>query len=139
MNYFSSFNFKLFSLKKDDYEIKDRIEHLTKQPLFIAKFTPLNVPCVVRIIDLTTHDLDLLETETDTSQFLNHPNICKSILSFIHTDECLYTIYPYSPYESLDTLSKPYGLSEPVVGLVLKDILEGLDYLHRNNVIHRFL
>lgn len=135
MNYFYSFNSELFTSKKEDYRIVRQIQD--DGCFFETVFVPLEVKCAVRIGNLVHCDLELLENETEINQLVNHPNILKILISFLTLDGDLYTVMPLSPFESLDVLSKPYGVSEPIIGFIMNDLLTAVDYLHQNNIIHR--
>ena len=54
----------------------------------------------------------------------------------------LYIVTPYLALGScLDIMKCAFadGLEEPVIGAILKQALLGLEYLHRNGHIHRYL
>lgn len=54
----------------------------------------------------------------------------------------LYIVTPYLALGSCLDIMKtgfPDGFEEPVIGAILKQALQGLDYLHKNGHIHRYV
>ncbi|UXI20723.1 hypothetical protein NH340_JMT06666 [Sarcoptes scabiei] len=123
-----------FTKNVEDYSIENHLN--PDQTLWKAKNRSLNVQCVLRKINLIDVDLELLENESNLDEIVDHPNIINMIENFVQKDY-LYTIFPFANYGSIDKLCKPYGLEEGIIALVMKDLLPALDYLHRNNIIHR--
>ncbi|XP_046913919.1 STE20-related kinase adapter protein alpha [Dermatophagoides farinae] len=135
MTYFISFSKKLFTTNLNDYNIGGTI-NAPKETLYRTVFKPLETTCLLRRINLIDSDIDLLKNENDIDQMIEHPNIIEMFVSFIQND-MLYTIFPYSEYSSIDILCKPFGLEEKIIVFALHDILKAVDYLHRNNIVHR--
>ena len=135
MNYFHSFSSDLFSTNLKDYNIDSC---LIPDFLYKVSFIPIGVTCAMRVCKLFESDLELMENEIEIDRLTNHPNLMKMLFHFLGPDQTWRCIFPYSQYDSLGELCKPYGLDEPVIVFVLADILKAVDYLHRNNIIHRF-
>lgn len=135
MTFFISFSKKLFTTNLNDYQTIGSI-NAPNDTLYRTIFKPLQITCLLRRINLIDSNLDLLENENDIDKMIEHPNIIEMFVSFIQND-MLYTIFPYSEYSSVDILCKPFGLEEKVILFILQDILKAVDYLHRNNIVHR--
>jgi serine/threonine protein kinase len=68
---------------------------------------------------------------------LNHPNIVK-FYSVLEDEEHLYFILELMEAGSLYKTMKRFGnFPEPLVGFYIAQALRGLDYLHKQNVLHR--
>lgn len=68
---------------------------------------------------------------------LNHPNILK-IYNFVETPYTLYFVLEYIESGSLAGLVKKYGVfPEPLISRYVEQTLRGLDYLHKECIIHR--
>ena len=72
---------------------------------------------------------------------LNHPNIIKYYSSFLEKD-CLYIIMEYAELGDLYSLIKHYkkhkkNFEEFDLWRIAYEILNGLEYLHTHNIIHR--
>jgi serine/threonine protein kinase len=68
-----------------------------------------------------------------------HPNLLPVYGSFVN-DSKLYIVTPFlSAGSCLDIMKTAYpdGLDEGSIAIILKQALQGLDYLHRNGLIHR--
>lgn len=135
MNYFYPFRSELFTKNFKDYRISD--SEWRRGNLRRAIFKPLDVGCLVRITVLTNEDVELIENEKTIDQLTNHPNVISIMNSFVAGPR-LWTVFPLSPFPSLDELSKPFGFNEKLIAFVLVDILKAVDYLHSNNIIHRY-
>ena len=86
--------------------------------------------------------LKYLENEIQIMKQLNHPNIIK-LYEDIRTNDKYYLIMEYCNGGSLLDLLKKYKekyktpFSIKLVQYFMKQIIEGLAYIHSNNIIHR--
>ena len=75
--------------------------------------------------------------EMNAFKLLHHPNIIQYYGTEVHRDK-LFIFMEYCPM-SLDNLISNRGkFPENVVKALTRQILEGLEYLHSRNIIHRY-
>lgn len=134
---FNAFSCDLFTKKIDDYSFEKKAVN-SKCTIFKGTFTPLQLTCAVRVVKADDFELDMYKNELYMNGLTKHSNILKMFSNFMHEGQTFYTVFPYSAHKSLDLLCRPFGLPEAVIAFVMSDILKGIDYLHRNNIIHRF-
>ncbi|KAF8197458.1 ste11-like protein [Pholiota molesta] len=81
--------------------------------------------------------LSALEREIELLKNLQHENIVQYLYSSID-DEYLNIFLEYVPGGSVTALLRNYGaFEEPLVKNFVRQILQGLDYLHERDIIHR--
>ncbi|KAJ3528972.1 hypothetical protein NMY22_g9190 [Coprinellus aureogranulatus] len=81
--------------------------------------------------------LSALETEIELLKVLQHENIVQYLYSSIE-DEHLNIFLEYVPGGSVATLLSNYGaFEETLVRNFVRQILQGLNYLHERDIIHR--
>ncbi|KAI6045783.1 Pkinase-domain-containing protein [Pisolithus marmoratus] len=81
--------------------------------------------------------LSALEREIDLLKDLQHPNIVKYLYSSVD-DDYLNIFLEYVPGGSVTALLRSYGaFEEPLVKNFVRQILEGLNYLHERDIVHR--
>jgi serine/threonine protein kinase len=106
---------------------------------------PGHPTCVVKKLDPNTHNPQLLETiqrlfksEAETLEKLGQNPQIPQLLAYFKDNEEFYLVQEYIPGQSLSlelVAGQPWR-AEQVVDL-LADILEILDFVHRQGVIHR--
>ncbi|KAF0643679.1 hypothetical protein FPSE5266_01188 [Fusarium pseudograminearum] len=91
----------------------------------------------IKLADLPKSELRMIESEIDLLKNLHHDNIVKYI-GFVKSDDCLNIILEYCENGSLHSICKSYGkFPENLVGVYMTQVLQGLQYLHEQGVIHR--
>ena len=69
---------------------------------------------------------------------LKHPSIVPYLDSFIDSKKALRIVMEYAENGSLLDIIKTYGpLNEMITTIYLSEVLEGLEYLHNQSIIHR--
>ncbi|KAI8306436.1 Cytokinesis protein [Colletotrichum sp. SAR11_59] len=91
----------------------------------------------IKLADLPKSELRMIESEIDLLKNLHHDNIVKYI-GFVKSADCLNIILEYCENGSLHSICKSYGkFPENLVGVYTTQVLQGLQYLHDQGVIHR--
>ncbi|KAI8929841.1 kinase-like domain-containing protein [Entophlyctis helioformis] len=102
-----------------------------------AVFRGLNLSTGQTVAVKQLYRSNLLNLEIDLLKQLRHPNIV-ALLGYEATDSALHVIMEYCENGSLQETIKKFGnVPENLVSLYMKQVLQGLAYLHRQGVIHR--
>jgi len=131
-----------YSMTVSDYEIGNPIGYGSSAVVYIAKYKPLNKNVAIKMIDLDMFErnqIDELRREIQIMNLCRHPNLLTVFGSFVNGSK-LYIVTPYLSAGSCLNLMKyayPDGFEELVIATILKQTLQGLDYLHKNKLIHR--
>eukprot|EP00877_Chromochloris_zofingiensis_P012318 jgi/Chrzof1/733/Cz01g26210.t1 len=108
--------------------------------VYRALCVPLNEEVAIKKMDLdSSWDLASLVKEVHLMKTFNHPNILQLHASFVTQHE-LWMVMPYLDVGSVRSIMKrdyPQGLEEPVIATIMKEVLKGLEYVHKNGGIHR--
>ncbi|KAG0325409.1 hypothetical protein BGZ99_000656 [Dissophora globulifera] len=131
-----------FSNNPEDYDIRLPIGYGSSAIVYDAYYKPLNRRIAIKVIDLDMFErnqIDELRRETQVMALCKHPNVLRVNGAFV-TDSKLYIVTPYlSAGSCLDIMKCAYpdGFDEVSIATILKQALQGLDYLHKNGHIHR--
>lgn len=110
--------------------------------VYYATYRPNGREIAIKMIDLERFErnqIDELRKEIQVMSLCRHPNLLPIYAAFVVLNK-LWILTPFLKGGScLDILKNnaPDGLEETFVASVLYQALHGLDYLHRNNLIHR--
>ncbi|KAL1918481.1 uncharacterized protein VTP21DRAFT_3141 [Calcarisporiella thermophila] len=119
-----------YSLNFEDYEIKSPIGFGSSAVVYHAIYKPTNKKVAIKMIDLDLFErnqIDELRRETQVMALCKHCNLLSVHGAFVH-DSKLYLVTPYLSGEGFDEIS---------IATILKQALQGLEYLHKNGHIHR--
>lgn len=106
-----------------------------------AKCKQLESVCAVKRLNLESMNCDLDEIihEAHTMKSYNHPNVLSLYTSFVNGQE-LWMVMPFMSGGSVLHIMKyayPEGLDEVAIATIARDVLRGLEYVHKNGGIHR--
>ncbi|CEI88855.1 Putative STE/STE20/FRAY protein kinase [Rhizopus microsporus] len=113
-----------------DFELKNPIGYGSSATVYSAIYKPHDKKVAIKVINLDKFErnqIDELRRETTLMALSKHPNVLQVFGSFVHGPK-LYIVTPYM---------SPEGLDEITIATILKQVLEGLAYLHKNGHIHR--
>ncbi|KAF8607757.1 kinase-like protein [Ceratobasidium sp. AG-I] len=135
----------MFSDRADDYTVGLPIGFGASSTVYQATFHPQGKPpteVALKVLDLDRlpqKALKLLTQETQLMSLSKHPNVLRVRGSWIKGHK-LYIALRLMRKGSVADIMKynfPDGVEEEVIRCILKQALEGLNYLHVNGCIHR--
>ncbi|KAJ3301205.1 hypothetical protein HDU76_005807 [Blyttiomyces sp. JEL0837] len=131
-----------FSMNPEDYELGTAIGYGSSATVYIAKYKPMNKIVAIKMIDrdmFERNQIDELRREIQIMSLSRHPNLLPVYGSFVNGSR-LFIVTPFlSGGSCLDIMKTayPHGLDEMSIATILKQALQGLEYLHKNGLIHR--
>lgn len=126
---------------KKSYHVEKEIGHGSSAKVFLVyhKVTKEGFACKMIQKDETINDLKSMQTEIEILKRLRHQNIV-SLYEIFESPRCVWLVLELVKGNGLrGVLMTTKHYSEEIASRVLKQILEGVHYLHNQGVIHRDL
>ncbi|KDQ13713.1 hypothetical protein BOTBODRAFT_366141 [Botryobasidium botryosum FD-172 SS1] len=137
-------DWQMFSDRAQDYTIGRPIGHGASSIVYSAFYNATTPPteCAIKVLDLDKLPLSalrLLMRETQLMSLSKHPNVLRVRGSWMdgHKLYIALRLMRKGSIEDIIRYSFADGMEEEAIKCILKQALEGLDYLHTNGCIHR--
>lgn len=119
-----------------DYEIRSNVS----KSVFIALHKPSNNFVAIKKLSVDNFgDEEFKLICEEMTLDLEHKNIIKVLASFVK-DQDVHIVYPFYCFGSCKEAMKNYfyaGFPEVIASLIVRDVLQAIEYLHSCGIIHR--
>lgn len=122
-----------------EYQVEDKMDETKCSILMKSKHLRDNSDKVLKFVKYKREVKDKCKDEIKIMDTFNHPNILKYEFSLLQPPYLIIAT-KYAPYKNLfEFLNKyyQYGMPEKVVRIVMRQILNSVDCLHKQRVWHR--
>ncbi|KZS96183.1 kinase-like protein [Sistotremastrum niveocremeum HHB9708] len=140
---------QMYSDHPEDYTLGPPIGFGASSTVYIAEYRPKSsraapTPCALKVLDLDAlppKTLWLLRRETQLMSLSKHPNVLRVRGTWMEGYKLYIAMRLMKSGSVADVMRYgfPGGVEEEVAKCILKQALEGLNYLHVNGFIHRDL
>ncbi|KAF9620181.1 hypothetical protein IFM89_010916 [Coptis chinensis] len=132
---------KIYPVGAAYYELMDVIGKGGCATVYRACCLPLGEIVAIKVANLEEQDdFKLITKEAQTMKLVRHPNLVSAYCSFIEESE-LWVVMPLmdagSCYHVMKSTYPGSIQEEAVIAKFLYEALKGLEYLHRNGLMHR--
>ncbi|CAK5279943.1 unnamed protein product [Mycena citricolor] len=138
---------ELYSDDFSDYTVGAPIGFGASSIVYAAEYRPRSrnskrIPCALKVLDLDSlppHALALLQRETTLMSLSKHPNVLRVRGSWMDGHKLYIALRLMNKGSAADVMRYgwPGGMEEDVIRCILRQALQGLNYLHVNGFIHR--
>ncbi|CAL5223814.1 g6385 [Coccomyxa viridis] len=130
-----------FPTSAQDYTLHEKIGKGSSSTVYRATVNATGQEIAVKKVDLEAlgANLDTVIREAVIMKRQRHPHILELLAAFVDGSD-LWMVIPLVPGGSLESLIKKgyqKGLREVDIATIMKQVLEGLAYLHSRGIIHR--
>ncbi|KAF7284381.1 ste20-like kinase isoform X2 [Rhynchophorus ferrugineus] len=132
-----------YNININDYKIVTLLSQCfqDKASVHLAKYLPSGAMVALKRfnMDKIKQESYLVDVEIILTKQLHHPHILPYFTSFVHGPD-VYVISPLMAYGSCrDLLNQHFndGLPEQAIVIILRDLLDALNYVHKRGIIHR--
>lgn len=134
----------MFSSNIKDYDLKIELAKCCNgiATVYLSQYIPNSQHVAVkkyRMDKASKEESKMICDEILTMRQFNHPNILSFHTAFVHEAE-MHLVAPLMCFGSCKDTSRncfSTGFPEIFVALILRDVLAGLEYIHRKGYIHR--
>lgn len=132
----------IYSSDMNDYETKNVVGYGATAQVAMAIFKPHNKKVAIKMIDIDKFErnqIDEVRREIQIMSLCRHPNLLPIFRSFISSSR-LHIVTPLRSAGSCSDLLKlrfKQGMEETAIATIMKQVLQGVSYLHKNGLIHR--
>lgn len=125
----------------DGYELLEACGRGVSATVWRAKCKPFGDIVAVKLLDLESLNCKIEEVihEAQTMCMYHHPNVLSLHTSFV-SGKHLWLVMPYMPGGSVLNIMRykhPQGLDEITIAIIMKEVVKGLEYVHKGGGIHR--
>jgi len=118
-----------------DYRQVSKLSHR----VFLVEVPDTDIRLAAKIVDLENSSDSEIENLFKGIRFSNtvrQRNILPFLTTFVDQTD-LWLLSPFCDGGTAGDACKPHGLEEPVIGVIVHDVVSALEYLHSRGIIHR--
>ena len=121
----------------EKYDVEKKIGEGAGGKVYLASNKDTSAKVAIKEINMKLlKKKDMLLMEIKVMKELNHKNLINYIESYFEND-ILWVVMEYLAGGALTNVVENVAMSEAMIATVCREVLEGINYLHMNGILHR--